>query len=156
MRLQLSLYRLLPLSLLLLNSLPGSTVSAGLAVRGNCCPGGIVDDDGNCANNPSDVADEATDDGSPGIGIEFECGRIELQPENNGCTEEQMQNAKGHVIGGRTGNNWELTADTTIDNAVDVEYILEGKTIKLGSGDLQKAAEDVASDIVSCFLYIEQ
>jgi hypothetical protein len=156
MRLQISLYRLLPLSLLLLNSLLGSTVAAELAVRGACCPGGTVDDDGNCATNPNDIVDEATDDGSPGIGFEFECGQILLQPEKYGCTEEQMEKAKGNILGGRTGTNWELTADTTVDQSVDAEYILNGKTIKLGSGDLQKAAEEVANDVVSYFLRMKQ
>lgn len=150
-----SLYRLLPLSFLLLNSLLGSTVSAELAARGNCCSGGSVDDDGNCATDPSDVADEAPTDGRTGIGFELEAGGIQLEPEKDGCTDEQKFKAKGHVIDGRTGTNWERTADTTAE-LVDVEYILDGKTITLGSGDLQKAAEDAAKDVVSCFLQPEQ
>ncbi|KAF2795961.1 hypothetical protein K505DRAFT_359715 [Melanomma pulvis-pyrius CBS 109.77] len=150
MRSQPSLYWLLPLSILLLNSLPSSTVSAELAVRGGCCPGGTVDDDGNCAANPSDVADEATDDNSAGIGFELETTKIRLEPENRaGCTNGQLEKAKGHVIGGRTGINWELTGDTTISDFVDAEYILNGKTIKLGSGDLRTAAEEVANDITA-------
>lgn len=120
-------------------------------MRGNCCPGGAVDDDGNCATDPSDVPDEVPDNGGTGIGFEFECGRIVLHPINDGCTKEQIEKTKNHVIGGRTGTNWELTADTSVEGAADAEYILDGKAIKLGSGDLKKAAEDAAKDVVSCY-----
>jgi hypothetical protein len=143
-----SFYRLLPLFLLSLNSLPAGTVGAELAVRGNCCSGGDVDDDHNCIPDPDDAGDEATDDKDAGIGFEFECGNVMLEPIG-GCSQDQIDKLKGHVLAGRTGTNWKLTADTTAEEIVDIEYILDGKNIKLGSGDLKTAAEAAGSDVVS-------
>jgi hypothetical protein len=151
-----SLYRLLPVLLIILNYLPISTLASQLAVRGGCCPGGTTDDDGNCSPDPGDVGDEATDDQTAGIGFEFECGEIQLRTTVQTCSPEQLGQTKGRVLAGRRGTNWELTADTSLDTGavhpvVDAEYILSGKTIKLGSGDLKTAANDAGNDIVSRF-----
>jgi hypothetical protein len=154
MRSQLSIFRLLPIFLLLLNSLPRGAGAAELAVRGNCCSGGDIDDDHECTPDPGDAGDEATDDHSPGIGFEFECSGIRLRTKATTCSPDQLTQAKGRVLAGRTGTNWELTADTSTDSGathpeIDAEYILNGQKIKLNSGDLKTAADAAGNDIVS-------
>jgi hypothetical protein len=156
MRLQSSIYRLLPIFLLLLNSLPRGAEAAELAVRGNCCSGGDIDEDHQCTPDPSDAGDEATDDQSPGIGFEFEASGIRLRTKADPktCSPNQLTQAKGRILAGRTGTNWELTADTSTDSGathpeVDAEYILNGQTIKLNSGDLKTAADAAGNDVVS-------
>lgn len=109
--------------------------------------------------NPNDQClDEAptldgpTSDESAGIGVEFESSGVRLT--KSGCSAADTNQAKGQQVGDREGDNWQLTADTTADLAgvLTAEYILNGKTIKIGTGAASAAAAAVSSDIVSIHL----
>ncbi|KAH8433923.1 uncharacterized protein LDX57_011559 [Aspergillus melleus] len=56
------------------------------------------------------------------------------------------------------GNDWSLTVDTTnnMKGKLTGEYILNGKTIKLGTGRAGKAAKEVHNDFVSHYIPIPQ
>ena len=66
------------------------------------------------------------------------------------CNAADTNQAKGKQIGSRSGTNWELTADTTLEIAgrLSAEYILNGQTIKIGTGAASAAAAAVSSDVV--------
>ncbi|KAL8959825.1 MAG: hypothetical protein Q9193_003375 [Seirophora villosa] len=53
------------------------------------------------------------------------------------------------MVGGRQGDNWQLTVDTTQDIAgrLNAEYILDGTQIKLDTGKAAEAAAAVADDL---------
>ena len=93
--------------------------------------------------------DGPTSDNSAGIGVEFEASGVVFS--SPGCTSANTNQAKGKQVGNRNGNNWQLTADTTnnIDGQLVAEYILNGQTIKIGTGAASVAAAAVSSDIVS-------
>lgn len=56
--------------------------------------------------------DGITADKSPGLGIELEC--IDIQLVSATCENDaKCDPLKAKTLGGRTGNNWELTVDTT-------------------------------------------
>ncbi|KAI1349146.1 hypothetical protein F5Y01DRAFT_327670 [Xylaria sp. FL0043] len=54
------------------------------------------------------------------------------------------------VLGGRKGDNWELTVDTTRDaaNQLQPEYILNGQIVKTGQGMAGPAAAAIAADLL--------
>jgi hypothetical protein len=84
--------------------------------------------------------------------MEFETGAIMLQNTNPRTTFDITNNLKGHVIDGREDpdGRWKLTADTFgDDNAVTVEYILDGTKLKLGLHSAKTAAGDAVFDLVS-------
>ena len=87
------------------------------------------------------------DDASAGIGAEFESGQFTLV--NRACSLVDTNASKGKVIEGRTGTNFMLTADTDEPGKLNTEYILDGKKIKVGSGDAAKAGAAAAKDLVS-------
>ena len=92
--------------------------------------------------------DGITADGTAGIGAEFESPAFYFV--NRDCNSEDTNAAKKQVIDGRTGTNWELTADTGADpGRVNAEYILNGENIKVGSGDAAKTGKAIADDLVS-------
>ena len=93
--------------------------------------------------------DGPTSDNSAGIGVEFESSGVVFS--SPGCTTKDTNQAKGKQVGDRNGNNWQLTADTTqnTDGQLVAEYILNGQTIKIGTGEASAAAAAVAGDIVS-------
>lgn len=94
------------------------------------------------------ILDGPTADATAGIGAEFESPFFYFV--NRDCDTEKTNAAKGQVIAGRTGTNWELTADTGSDpGKVNAEYILNGQNIKVGSGDAAKAGKAIADDLVS-------
>ena len=95
-----------------------------------------------------DDLDGPTTDGTAGLGIEFESAGFYFRKD--GCSLEDTNAAKGMIISGHTGNNWELTADTG-SGAGDLhaEYILNGKNIKVGDGSAAEAASAAAQDLVS-------
>ena len=99
--------------------------------------------------------DGPTSDNSAGIGVEFESSYVLFN--SPGCTPTQTWQAKGKQVGGRSGNDWQLTADTTqvIAGRLTAEYILNGKTIKIGTGAASAAAAAVSSDIVRIHTIIE-
>ena len=92
--------------------------------------------------------DGPTSDHSAGIGVEFESSKVLFS--KRGCSAEDTNQAKGKQVGDRKGDNWQLTADTTSETAglLAAEYILNGKTIKIGTGAASAAAAAVSSDIV--------
>ena len=108
------------------------------------------------ADNPDDceVEDPAsplagpTSNGEAGLGIEFESSKVVLSSPD--CSKADTNDAKAKVIGERTGDNWQLTADTIEDAAgrLYAEYILDGTKINIGSGTAGAAAAAVSSDLV--------
>ena len=92
--------------------------------------------------------DGPTSDKLAGIGVEFESSVVVFT--KNGCSAADTNQAKGQQVSGRKGDNWQLTADTTQEAAgmLTAEYILNGKTIKIGTGATSAAAAAVSSDIV--------
>lgn len=87
-------------------------------------------------------------DGSAGIGIEFESPFFYFV--NDKCSLDDTNAAKKHLVEGRKGTNWMLTADTGSNaGKLFAEYILDGQKIKLGKGDAAKAAKAAADDLVS-------
>ena len=99
--------------------------------------------------------DGPTSDNSAGIGVEFESSVVLFN--SPGCTPTKTWQAKGKQVGDRSGNDWQLTADTTevIAGRLTAEYILNGKTIKIGTGAASAAAAAVSSDIVRIHAMIE-
>lgn len=104
---------------------------------------------------------------SPGIGVEFESGSIYFTKDVHKLSEKEKEavkeagiDAKGKAVTLRTakdgngaklsGKDWELTADATGGTVghLPAEYILDGKKIKLGTGRLAIAAEEVYEDLV--------
>ena len=101
-----------------------------------------------------DIPDEAvqqdgpTADGTAGIGAEFESFAFIF--ENPQCSPEDTNAARKQIIAERTGLNWELTADTGANpGKLNAEYILDGRNIKVGSGDGAVAGKAWADDLVS-------
>ncbi|CAD6576350.1 MAG: hypothetical protein ASARMPREDX12_007855 [Alectoria sarmentosa] len=97
----------------------------------------------------SPTLDGPTSDKSTGIGVEFETSAVVFsQP---GCSAADTNQAKGQQVGDRGGDNWQLTSDTTseIPGRLSAEYILNGKTIKIGTGAASAAAAAVSSDIIA-------
>lgn len=91
--------------------------------------------------------DGPTSDGSAGIGAEFESAFFYFT--NSSCSRADTDAAKRQVIAGRTGMNFMLTADTTdIVGRINAEYILDGKNIKVGSGDAARAGAAASQDLV--------
>ena len=134
----------------LLLSLPINALASDFERRGNtplCCIGSCPDDDN---GNEEPTLDGPTSDQSAGIGIEFETGAVQFEPKGT-CSKADIDKSKGALVDNRQGPNWMLTTDTTIsvDGALVAEYILNGKQIKIGSGDAATAASAVANDIVS-------
>ncbi|CAK49069.1 hypothetical protein CBS115989_6893 [Aspergillus niger] len=103
---------------------------------------------------------------SPGIGVEFESGSIYFTKDVHKLSEKEKEavkeagiDAKGKAVTLRTakdgngaklsGKDWELTADATGGTVghLPAEYILDGKKIKLGTGRLAIAAEEVYEDL---------
>lgn len=92
--------------------------------------------------------DGPTSDRTAGIGAEFESPIFYFV--NRACSAADTNAAKRAVVAGRTGTNWEMTADTGSDaGMVYAEYILDGRSIKVGSGDGAKAGAAAAQNLVS-------
>lgn len=99
--------------------------------------------------------DGPTSDQSAGIGVEFESSVVTFSKP--GCSQKDTNQAKGQQIGDRRGDNWQLTADTTSEIAgiLSAEYILNGQTIKIGTGAASAAAAAVSSDVVRINLLLD-
>ena len=92
--------------------------------------------------------DGITADGTAGIGAEFESPAFYFT--NPKCSIDDTNAAKKQIVAGRTGTNWELTADSTSDaGKINAEYILDGTKIKVGSGDGATAGKAWADDLVN-------
>lgn len=99
--------------------------------------------------NEAPTLDGPTSDKSAGIGVEFESQAVTFGKP--GCSSGDTNQAKGQQVGDRKGDNWQLTADTTneVPGQLTAEYILNGVTIKIGTGAASAAAAAVSGDIVS-------
>ena len=92
--------------------------------------------------------DATTSDGAAGIGAEFETPLFSF--DSLGCSPDDTNAARKEIVGGRTGTNWMLTADTGAGQGkLYAEYILNGQNIKVGSGDAARAGAAAAQDFVS-------
>ena len=126
-----------------------SAVAVHVQERGissSCCIG--------CADDDVDIAptnDGPTSDRSPGIGVEFETSAITFNSATANAASTYP--LKGKLVNGRQGPNWQLTADTTGDSpgVLYAEYILDGRTIKIGTGVAAVTANLVAQDLVRNF-----
>ena len=110
-----------------------------------------IEPGGSCGEYVADELDDLdgpTADGTAGLGIEFESAAFYFRKD--GCSLTDTNAAKGKIISGHTGNNWELTADTgSGPGDVHAEYILNGKNIKVGDGSAAEVASAAAQDLVS-------
>ena len=87
-------------------------------------------------------------DDSCKVGAEFESPYLRF--ENAECSSDDTFKAKGKAILGHTGSSRKLTGDTGVDQGkLNAEYILDGTSIKVGSGNARKAGADAATDLVS-------
>lgn len=95
-----------------------------------------------------EVNDGPTDNLAAGIGAEFESQAFYwISP---GCSDDDTNAAKKKLVAGRQGKDWMLTADTGSGEAkLQAEYILDGQTIKVGTGQAKIAGEAIAADLVS-------
>ena len=122
---------------------------AVVALPSDLLPRGDVDP---CLNE-APTLDGPTSDQSAGLGVEFESSGVILTSPK--CNQADTNQAKGKQIGDRKGTNWKLTADTTQDipGSLTAEYILNGQTIRIGTGAASAAAAAVSSDVVrNCLL----
>ena len=131
-------------------SLPLNAFVSGFERRAGtplCCIGSCPDDDN---GNEAPTLDGPISDKSAGIGVEFETGELRFLP-NGACNKSDIDKSKGTLVNNRQGRNWMLTTDTTLSDLgfLTAEYILNGKDIKIRSGDAAKAASAVTNDIVS-------
>ncbi|KAL9630619.1 MAG: hypothetical protein Q9204_004625 [Flavoplaca sp. TL-2023a] len=118
--------------------------AAAVVRRGDYCISQPGEDDD---VDPAPTLDGPTADGSPGIGVEFETFNIIFESEN--CERASTVVSKGKMVGGRQGENWMLTVDTTPSKPgrLSAEYILDGTQIKLDTGKAAEAAAEIADDI---------
>ncbi|TGJ86907.1 hypothetical protein E0Z10_g1918 [Xylaria hypoxylon] len=99
-------------------------------------------------DNEGDSLTVVTFDRTAGIGAEFETPVLYLQ--NSACDKANTDAAKRKVVAGRIGLNFELTADTIgRPGKLQLEYILKGETIKVGSGDAARAGAAAAADLMA-------
>lgn len=105
--------------------------------------------------NEAPTLDGPTSDNSAGIGVEFESTFVVFSKP--GCSSADTNQAKGRQVDDRKGDNWQLTADTSPEAAgmLTAEYILNGKTIKIGTGAASAAAAAVSSDVVRIHLIVK-
>ena len=87
--------------------------------------------------------------------MEFAAGQLLIKSDKLAAKGDQGQTdaCKGHSVrykGDTAEKNWKLTADTGLGaGLLCAEYILNGKLIKVGTGDLKKAAIGVQDALVS-------
>lgn len=132
----------------LLLSVPIHAAASGYQRRGNVCCGASCDDEAD-EDEEAGPEDGGIVGGTAGMGVEFESGTVQMVSVN-GCSDAETFESKGKMIANRQGTNWMLTADTmAAGDGLDAEYILDGKTIKIGKDMAGPAAAGVAADIVS-------
>jgi hypothetical protein len=94
--------------------------------------------------------DGPTASGEAGIGAEFET--IQIQFLNAKCNLEDTFAAKRKTVKGRTGKNFVLSVDTSVEQGegvVSAEYVLDGRSIKVGDGSAVAAGKAAHDDLVS-------
>ena len=102
-----------------------------------------------------DVFDDGpTVTGDAGIGAEFETPLFNFQ--NSACSLENTFAAKGLTIQGHSGPNYRLSVDTGYieigAGKLNPEYVLDGRTIKVGDGSATAAGAAIAADFVGTSL----
>ncbi|KAK2760243.1 hypothetical protein FQN54_002310 [Arachnomyces sp. PD_36] len=111
-----------------------------LQPRVDACEAAIQDNEGDTLTAP-------TADGAAGLGVEFESPFFYFV--NHDCSLAETNEAKKQIVGGRTGTNWMLTADTGGGvGKLHAEYIFDGQKIKVGTGDAAKAGAEAAADLI--------
>ena len=92
--------------------------------------------------------DGSTAYGTAGTGAEFESPVCYFT--RRGCSLEATNAAKKQIVAQRTGTNWELAADLTSDpEKLNAEHTLDGRNIKVGSGDGAAAVKAWVDELVS-------
>ncbi|CAI6330597.1 unnamed protein product [Periconia digitata] len=92
--------------------------------------------------------DGPTTSGEAGIGAEFET--LNILFTNNKCNLEDTFEAKRKTIKGRTGKNFLLSADTSVElgkGKVSAEYVLDGRNIRVGDGSAAAAGKAARDDL---------
>lgn len=91
----------------------------------------------------------------PGFGIEFEYRGITFESDIQTTTAEDFRNIKGALIilddSEVRGDNWELTAEHQSDFSIGTltpEWIIDGKTVALGSGKASEATSEIVRQMV--------
>ena len=121
--------------------LTASAVNVPLQLRMDPCEQEVED-------NEQVTLDGPTSDGTAGIGAEFESPMFTFTKST--CSKADMDLAKRQIVAGRTGKNFNLTADSVGSPGIlNAEYILDVQQIKVGSGDAATAAAAVAQDLIS-------
>jgi hypothetical protein len=92
--------------------------------------------------------------GDAGIGAEFETPLVNFQ--NSACSLDDTFAAKRMLVQGRSGQNFVLSVDTGSTELgagkLNPEYILDGRSIKVGDGSAAAAGAAAANDFVSASL----
>ena len=92
--------------------------------------------------------------GDAGIGAEFETPLVNFQ--NSACSLDDTFAAKRMLVQGRSGQNFVLSVDTGSTELgagkLNPEYILDGRSIKVGDGSAAAAGAAAANDFVSTSL----
>jgi hypothetical protein len=93
--------------------------------------------------------DGPTTSGDAGIGAEFET--IDIQFSNDKCSLEDTFLAKRKTVQGRSGTNFVLSVDTSVEQGkgkLSAEYVLDGRNIKVGDGSAAAAGRAAHDDLV--------
>jgi hypothetical protein len=94
--------------------------------------------------------DGPTTSGEAGSGAEFET--LQIQFSNDKCSLEDTFLAKRKTVKGRSGKNFVLSVDTSIEQGkgkVSAEYVLDGRSIKVADGSAVAAGKAAHDDLVS-------
>ncbi|KAF2492650.1 hypothetical protein BU16DRAFT_592358 [Lophium mytilinum] len=94
--------------------------------------------------------DGPTISGDAGIGAEFETPFIQFT--NDQCSLEDTFSAKRKTIQGRSGTNFVLSADTSVEmgkGKLSAEYVLDGRNIKVGDGSAAAAGRAAHDDLAN-------
>jgi hypothetical protein len=113
-----------------------------------------------CDQTYEDIAlvefnDGLTNSGEAGIGAEFET--LQIQFSNDKCSLEDTFLAKRKTVKGRYGNNFVLSVDTSVEQGkgkLSAEYVLDGRSIKVGDGSAVAAEKAALDDLASTSLHV--
>ena len=100
-----------------------------------------------------DIGSGPTSDGAAGIGAEFETLYVNFH--NSACNLEDTFAAKHKPVEGWSGLDFNLSVDTGAlelgAGKLNPEYVLHGRSIKVGDGSATAAGAAAANDFVSPF-----
>ena len=65
------------------------------------------------------------------------------------CLFDDIRAGKGEVINGVRGRKWKLTADR-VGEQLDLEYIIDGTAVKLGTMEASTVVGEIERHLVSC------